>query len=214
MPPVSYSILVAGRDIGLSTPRLHGEAMPQQRLPFTDNSFDLVRMSCLALCITSDSWVFLLQEASSALDLSAPHSPTQSIPPKLDITIPSPSFTTFSIYDEQVTNPGLGLPISGDEDGMMKTSSLTYTKSRTTSRQPRSRASSPVISQRSWNRAQATSGDLEALFDHMLGHKFGIRKDLNDFILDLLKDVFGHAREMRTMHLALAPPETELEAGI
>ena len=53
-----------------SVPYERGRTVPfscKQRLPFSDNSFDLVRMSCLALCITSDSWVFVLQEVSRVL---------------------------------------------------------------------------------------------------------------------------------------------------
>ncbi|KAF9482643.1 hypothetical protein BDN70DRAFT_892417 [Pholiota conissans] len=233
----------------------------KQRLPFSNNSFDLIRMSCLALCVTADSWVFLLQEvcrvlmvggrleliddlvffpygkASSSLHVSSANSSTISIPPQLDITIPTSSFTTFSIYDQDVTNPGLGHS-SADEDEVDEgdffdlyeveeepefddTATLNGREAQplqppaSTSRpspHPR-RAPSPVISPRSWNRAYATSGDLEALFDHMLSDKFGIRKDLHEFILDLLKDVFGHAREMRTMNLALAPPESAEDDG-
>ncbi|KAJ3483968.1 hypothetical protein NLJ89_g12019 [Agrocybe chaxingu] len=105
----------------------------KQRLPFSDNSFDLVRMSCLALCITSDSWIFVLQEVCRVLmvggrleliddliffpygksfsgidDLPSTTSPIESVAPRLDITIPSSAFTTFSIYDGDTTNPGLG----------------------------------------------------------------------------------------------------------
>ncbi|KAF8884089.1 hypothetical protein CPB84DRAFT_1750517 [Gymnopilus junonius] len=38
------------------------------------------------------------------------HSSLGSVAPQLDITIPSASFTTFSIFDGQTTNPGLGSP--------------------------------------------------------------------------------------------------------
>ena len=153
-----------------------------------------------------------------------------SIPPKLDITIPSASFSTFSIYDEQTTNPGLGASESSDDDEdaeglydlynvqeddgeMDDTATLNgrepeRTVSPVAPRVPaRRKERIPAISSRAWNRAHGTSGDLEALFEHMLSNKFGIRKDLNEFILDLMKEVFGHAREVKTMNLTLAPPE-------
>ncbi|KDR70987.1 hypothetical protein GALMADRAFT_229935 [Galerina marginata CBS 339.88] len=227
----------------------------KQRLPFNDESFDLVRMSCLALCITSDSWIFVLQEvcrvlmlggrleliddmiffpygtASSALNTQTPgnSSPIESIAPRLDITIPSASFTTFSIYDGETTNPGLGLSVDDteaedfyelygvreeedvdDDTATVHGFNTTPARSPEPKPAPRSRDSAvyPNISTDSWNRARDTSGDLEALFEHMLMHKFGINKDPNDSILDLMKQVFGHAREVKTMHLTLAPPES------
>lgn len=149
-----------------------------------------------------------------------------SAPPKLDITIPSASFSTFSIYDEQTTNPGLGTVDDDDVEGLYDlynveeddgevddTATLNGrepepTPALVTPRVPdRRKGRVPTISSRAWNRAHATSGDLEALFEHMLANKFGIQKDLNEFILDLMKEVFGHAREVKTMNLTLAPPE-------
>ncbi|KAF6759407.1 hypothetical protein DFP72DRAFT_1063782 [Ephemerocybe angulata] len=78
---------------------------------------------------------------------------------------------------------------------------------------PRNRSQATQTSSRlrSWNQHAATSRDLESLFEHMLTHKFGIHMSPEEFVLDLMKDVFGHAREMRTMHLSLAPPDVSLE---
>jgi len=219
----------------------------KQRLPFSNDSFDLVRMSCLALCITSDSWIFVLQEvarvlmvggrleliddliffpygkASTSLDVldSAFNAQARSIAPRLDITIPSANFTTFSIYDSGTNNPGLGV-LMGNEDaedcyelyGVEEedaddTATLNgrggVQAPADPSNYPRSR--NPRIDARSWTRACATSGDLEALFEHMLLHKFGINKNPSEFILEMMKEVFGHAREIKTMHITLAPPE-------
>ncbi|KJA13673.1 hypothetical protein HYPSUDRAFT_209347 [Hypholoma sublateritium FD-334 SS-4] len=221
----------------------------KQRLPFSDNSFDLVRMSCLALCVTSDSWVFVLQEVcrvlivggrveliddliffpygkASAVSDPSEHSPTQSIAPRIDVSIPSASFTTFSIHDGDTTNPGLGpgddeddffdyYATNEDDADFDDTATLNgreaepaisqSIRSRTPSRR---RTSSPGINAQTWNRMHATSGDVEALFDHMLTHKFGIKKEVHEYILDMMKSVFGHAHEVKTMHLVLAPPET------
>jgi len=221
----------------------------KQRLPFSNDSFDLVRMSCLALCITSDSWIFVLQEvarvlmvggrleliddliffpygkASTSLDVpdSALNTQTRSIAPRLDITIPSANFTTFSIYDNGTNNPGLGLLLGNEdaedfydlygveEEDADDTATLNgrgdVQAPADPSNNPRSRK--PRIDARSWNRACATSGDLEALFEHMLLHKFGINRNPSEFILGMLKEVFGHAREIKTMHITLAPPDPE-----
>lgn len=204
-------------------------------------------MSCLALCIPADSWPFVLQEVCRVMEpggrleliddaivfpygkfptaIDAPQ--VVSVPPKLDITIPSASFSTFSIYDEQTLNPGLGnsddvedaeglydlYNVEEDDGEVDDTATLNgrepeRTATSVTPRVPgRKKERIPAISSRAWNRAHATSGDLEALFEHMLSNKFGIRKDLHEFMLDLMKEVFGHAREVRTMNLTLAPPE-------
>ncbi|KAH9479830.1 hypothetical protein JR316_0008425 [Psilocybe cubensis] len=236
----------------------------KQRLPFNDESFDLVRMSCLALCITTDSWIFVLQEVCRVLMVGGrleliddfiffpygkvsspfdgpnlePESDVISVAPRLDITIPSSSFTTFSIYDGETTNPGLGAPADGpeaedfyelygvDEEEELDTeddaatinefnanSDQRISPNPTTNNRRRTLAraglSSPL-----WARAQGTSSDLEALFEHMLQHKFGISKDPSEFIMDLMKEVFGHAQELKTMHITLAPPEFEGDGAL
>jgi len=209
-------------------------------------------MSCLALCITSDSWIFVLQEvarvlvvggrleliddliffpygkASTSLNIPDPafNAQIRSVAPRLDITIPSAAFTTFSIYDGETNNPGLGLPVDNEEtegfydlygveeEDVDDTATLNgrgdvqalndpLDNPRALPRTRRGNSSNA----RSWTRACATSGDLEALFEHMLLHKFGINKNPSEFVLGLMKEVFGHAREIKTMHLTLAPPE-------
>jgi len=254
----------------------------KQRLPFADESFDLVRMSCLALCVTSDSWIFVLQEVCRVLTLGgrleliedemffpfARHSPvfgsntslSDLNPPKLDVSIPSASFTTFNVVDVEINNPGLGpssseevstelyglyevdeeeeveaeedddtRTLNGDAHPTPRSQRMgSKSRSRSASRPPNypynahpqghahgNSSSSfsqpirrpPALSQREWNRGYSTSKDIEALFDHMLLHKFGIQPNISEMILGLLKEVFGHAREMKTMHLTLAPED-------
>ena len=224
---------------------LIGNISVKQRLPFSDDSFDLVRMSCLALSLPADSWMPVLQEvnrvlmvggrleliddyvffpygkAASALDsLSSGSSDSVgSVAPQLDVTIPSASFTTFSIYNGQVTNPGLGssadsLLYALDEEDVDDDSQTVHefnpqkaSSSSRNGRRPRDSMRYTGISPELWNNFAATSRDLEALFEHMLFYKFGISTDPNDFILGMMKDVFGHAREVSTMHLTLAPPD-------
>lgn len=155
-----------------------------------------------------------------------------STPPRLDITIPSSSFTTFSIYDGVTANPGLGLPIGDteaedlyglygvrEEDPDVEDDSATVNEFNLNSAPETSAARPsqistnaqslgyPDLSYETWTQSCATSSDLEALFTHMLLHKFGINKDPSEFVLGLMEEVFGHAREARTMHITLAPPE-------
>ncbi|KAF4611259.1 hypothetical protein D9613_006595 [Agrocybe pediades] len=234
----------------------------KQRLPFNDESFDLVRMSCLSLCVTADSWIFVLQEVSRVLMLggrleciddeiffpygrnfSVPSTSLnhrESIPPQLDITIPSPSFNTFSIYDGQWENPGLGLPVEDvgasefydlygvqeeqeiDDDtatihGVSANSSSTdVSPSPDGFARNLSAAGYQGVNTQAWKRVYDTSKDLEALFEHMLVHKFGINMHANEFILDVLQEVFGHAREVMAMPILLAPTgfgQDETERG-
>lgn len=159
------------------------------------------------------------------------------VAPRLDINIPSSAFTTFCIYDDaDHPNPGLGFCEDDDgEDDLLElyqvkeeresdlddTATLsgkepsaqndraTFQQNIRRSSVPRDRSRATQTSRRlrSWNKHAATSKDLESLFEHMLTHKFGIHMSPEDFVLDLMQDVFGHAREIRTMHLSLAPPD-------
>ncbi|KIM45675.1 hypothetical protein M413DRAFT_66074 [Hebeloma cylindrosporum] len=232
-----------------------------QRLPFSNDSFDLVRMSCLALCITSDSWIFVLQEVFRVLMVGGrleliddfiffpygkestllgipdaaikPQAPSPA--PRLDITIPSASLRTFSIYAGEIINPGLGIGLDDEgtkafyklygveEEDVADTATLSgrsgihapavpsYNPQTTQTRTDTSRNFD--IKLHSWTRACNNSEDLEALFEHMLVHKFGINKNPSEFVLGLMKEVFGHAQEINTMHITLASPKPGMDNG-
>jgi len=159
----------------------------------------------------------------------------QSIAPRVDITIPSATFTTFSIYDSRTNNPGLGLAeveerkdsyelygveeeefddtatLNGRQNAPVVPDQPRNARAPRRSRRDASRHSD--AHSRSWHRGCATSGDLEALFDDMLHHKFGINMNPSEFVLGLMKEVFGHAREVKTLHLTLAPVETGMDGG-
>jgi len=157
--------------------------------------------------------------------------------PRLDINIPTSAFSTFCIYDESVhPNPGLGF-IEGDDDEDDSHYDLYEVKEEGESdadetatlsgREPEARVvrqtqprggrqpsahRDPSLATtsshlRTWARHAGTSRDLEALFEHMLTHKFGMHMRPEEFVLALMQDVFGHAREVRTMKLYLAPQD-------
>ncbi|KAH6916490.1 hypothetical protein BKA70DRAFT_1216642 [Coprinopsis sp. MPI-PUGE-AT-0042] len=222
----------------------------------------LVRMSCLALAITADAWIFVFQEIHRVLSVGGrleliddaiifPYGkPRQALPaepfssgsaPQLDIRIPSSALSTFSIYDDsELRNPGLGAAMrdedeediyelyqvqeEGEDDvddaatihgqEIERPQQFRIDTPGTARPWNRDRYSSSTKSQsrcQTWRKHSATSHDLEALFEHMLAHKFGIHMNPEEFVLDLMLDVFGHTREVATMHLSLAPPDVALD---
>ncbi|KAF8993457.1 hypothetical protein BDQ17DRAFT_139486 [Cyathus striatus] len=240
----------------------------KQRLPFPSEAFDLVRMSCLALCIATERWEFVLQEVQRVLSpggrlefiddhvffpygkapLGGNGSPTSSLPrmelptPQLDIHIPNSSFSTFSICDPGHLNPGLGAYHDDDErsdedlydlygvqeeedddDDAATVSGHNSLASYDTfgNRGPALGAGSHGFEHHSngmnaasWNQQADTCRELESLFEDMMYHKYGIHVHPSEFILELLKHVFGFSRHMKTMHLTLAPPDASPPASV
>jgi Methyltransferase domain len=220
----------------------------KQHLPFGDGTFDLVRMSCLALCITSDSWGFILEEvyrvlvtggrlefiddqmffpygrASSLMDVDDANSViVESYAPRVDSVL-SPTISTYSIYGDVCANPGLGSTVgyrgSDDDDdgsdldggGVVLDDHKGKVTAKPSTAQPRV-IPSIVLSPEDWERSLSISDGLEALFGHMLLDTFDIHKDPSDFILSIMREVFGQAREMETMNLVLAPPDFTAKLG-
>lgn len=204
-----------------------------KRLPFDSNTFDLVRMSCLTLCITSDAWGFVLQEVYRVLmtggrleliddQIFFPYGQVSSlinhsnsfvsVTPRVGVVI-SPTVTRFSILGDLVEKPRSPLEQRGpyrsceDDTSSAPRSRKSRTTAGTSTAQTRPN-SSPALSAEDWDRALVISQDLEALFEHMLLDDFDIHKDPSNFILSLMWKVFGQAREVETMHLVLAPPDS------
>ena len=199
-------------------------------------------MSCLTLCITSDSWGFILQEVcrvlvdggrlefiddqiffpygkvSSLMDIDDTNS--NVVVPKVDSRL-SPTVTSCSNSGDVFPYTSLASTIghqssddhddhgSDQEGGVV---ALNDYKGKVTARlstaQPR-----VVLSPEAWDRFLSISEDLEALYERMLLDAFDIHKDPSDFILPLMKKVFGQAREVETMNLVLAPPDSTANSG-
>ena len=222
----------------------------KQHLPFGDGTFDLVRMSCLALCITSDSWGFLLEEVYRVLvtggrlefiddQIFFPYGRVASLmdgddmnsviidsySPRVE-SILSPTVSTYSIYGDAIANPGLGSTVglghrnSDDDDdesdldggGVVLQDHKGMDTAKPLTAHPPVKPSI-VLSPEDWERSLSISEGLEALFDHMLLDTFDIRKDPSEFILSILREVFGQAREVETMYLVLAPPDSTTVAA-
>ena len=65
-----------------------------------------------------------------------------------------------------------------------------------------------TIPSASWSLQAAASRDMETVFQNMLNHKFGIHTRPSDFVVDMMKDVFGNGRKLKSFHLKLAPRDS------
>lgn len=59
-----------------------------------------------------------------------------------------------------------------------------------------------------WSLEATTARDMETVFENMLNKKFGIHTRPSDFVVDVMKHVFGNGRKVKSCHLKLAPRDT------
>jgi Methyltransferase domain len=157
----------------------------QEQLPFNNDTFDLVRMSCLALCITSDSWGYVLREVCRVLVAGG----------------------RLEFIDDQIFLPYGEEPLrsEGRDDGSDHDGGGVVHGHKGKGREKLK--PSIVLSPEAWERSLSIS-DLDALFERMLLDAFDIYKDPSDIILPLMSKIFGQAQEVETMNLVLAPPDS------
>ena len=155
----------------------------KEQLPFNNDTFDLVRMSCLALCITSDSWGFIFKEVCRVLVAGG----------------------RLEFIDDQIFLPygKVSLLMEGHND------ESDHDGGGAVLQDPKGKAreQSVVLSPEAWDRSLSIS-DLDTLFERMLLDTFDIYKDPSDIILPLMTKIFGQAQEVETMNLVLAPPNS------
>jgi hypothetical protein len=60
-----------------------------------------------------------------------------------------------------------------------------------------------------WDEHITTSKSLELLFERLMNDGYGIHLTPSSFLLDMIQDVMGHGREVKTMHLTLALPGSD-----
>ncbi len=186
-------------------------------LPFSDNSFDLVRMANLTLCIPVSRWKFVLTQVRRVLrpggrleliddDLFFP-----TILPRPSRDVPrSPSKRqwqrTISADNVFGSSPSASssLPEKPLPDLPPPQRSPGRTKSHTHTRTP-----SDV--EFSANTAIATH--LETIFQNMLVNNYDIAARPHAFLEHMLRDVFGQTCARRTQTLELAVPSRELSEG-
>ena len=171
-------------------------------LPFSVDTFDLVRMSCLALCITLDSWSFILQEVCRVLVAGGRLEFVDD-----QIFFPYGNVSSLTDIDEGQDHSydhGGGGKVLHDHKGKVR--------ARLSNAQPPVKPSI-ALSPEAWDRSLSMSKGLEELFEDMLLDAFDIHKDPSDFILPFMKKIFGQAEEIETMNLVLAPPESTSKSG-
>lgn len=64
-----------------------------------------------------------------------------------------------------------------------------------------------------WSAEAEACKDMETVFQNMLNHKFGIHTRPSDFILDMMRHVFGNGRKLKSFHLKLAPRDQYTNFG-
>ncbi|KAJ7780072.1 hypothetical protein DFH07DRAFT_875684 [Mycena maculata] len=155
--------------------------------------------------------------------LDQPPSPTA---PHLDMTIPSTVFSRMSLAD--VVNPGSRDDTDSEiynlyeveEEGEHSDTDTVASGRRYETPTPHGRPSSSTSSLSGsppdpevWHEQAAAARELESLFEHMVNVKFGIHLRPSEFIFDMMLRVFGGAKEITTMHLTLAPPDSSTAQG-
>ncbi|KAF9494413.1 hypothetical protein BDN71DRAFT_989529 [Pleurotus eryngii] len=164
-----------------------------------------------------------------ARPFSPSSSPPPPRPPRLDIPIPSSSFNVprRKEYEEDEYNLD---DVLGDDDSDLdgETSSSTTPTvsggSDTSSRRSTERVSSTKGSipssgssngskrhhpSTSWDLQAGSCQGLETVFENMLNERYHVHPRPSEFLLDVLKRIFGkrHTSLMRSMHIELAPTE-------
>jgi len=66
---------------------------------------------------------------------------------------------------------------------------------------------------RPWTMEAEASRNLETVLQNMLNHKFRIHTRPSDFVVDMMKHVFGNGRKLRSFHLKLAPTDLYTDFG-
>ncbi|KAK0472120.1 hypothetical protein EDD18DRAFT_1410541 [Armillaria luteobubalina] len=64
-----------------------------------------------------------------------------------------------------------------------------------------------------WTDQASAARELESLFEHVQNTKYGIHLCPSQFVMEMLQEIFGHSREVRTMHLTLASPDPVPQKG-
>lgn len=160
--------------------------------------------------------------------LSVSPSPSECSPPQLDIPIPSPRMSAVepppSIRATVVDGPRTPGGNDDSESELYESDNAgpfrrhrSDTHLSTQSPVPSSVGTASMIQSLypdSWTESIASSRELESLFEHMLNVRYGIHLCPSEFLVEVTQQIFGHAREMETMHLTLAPPyESDLDAS-
>ncbi|KAJ3829512.1 hypothetical protein F5878DRAFT_317395 [Lentinula raphanica] len=202
----------------------------KQPLPFPDQSFDLIRMANLTYSISYDKWEYVLGEVCRVLTIGGR---LELIDDHIFFPygkpVPSPSPTTAiqqgerpspqELDDSQTYNNIYGADDDGDVSdtatlngnrarrGSSSNARLPSRPSPTVAPTSTSTVAVPNVEFQYWSEQVDASQELESLFEHMMNFRFGIHLCPSEFIQEMLSQIFGHSREVRTMHLTIAHPD-------
>jgi hypothetical protein len=197
----------------------------KKQLPFPDESFDLVRMSCLTFSISYNKWEYVLSEVrrvltvGGRLELIDDHiffaygkPPVLALPPLTPVSNLNSSSGEHGdhyyddVDDAATLNDAVDPPPSRIRTARVRRDS--YASVATT--QPAPTVSMIMsIEPDEWAENAASSKQLESLFEHMLNVKYGIHLCPSEFAVETFRRLFGHSREMETFHLTFAPPNAK-----
>ncbi|KAJ4497763.1 hypothetical protein C8R41DRAFT_917148 [Lentinula lateritia] len=204
----------------------------KQPLPFPDQSFDLVRMANLTYAISYDKWEYVLGEVCRVLSIGGrleliddhiffPYGKPLSSPPTLP-PINSEAHRRNRPSSQEPYDPDLYGVRADDEGDASDTATLNGNRAGprphrnarssplgvTTSAATSAFVSVPNVEFQYWTEQVDASQELEALFEQMMNFRFGIHLCPSEFIQEMLSQIFGHSREVRTMHLTTALHDT------
>jgi hypothetical protein len=184
-------------------------------LPFSSNSFDLVRMANLSLCIPYEKWSFVLMQVRRVL---APGGRLELIDdqiffpygrppfPELSPTTPKPNFNTplpdpgpdddSQTSDSDSCSGDSVETVVAEGDDQCDADSIIYLP--------------PLQDPASeWDNHAATSRGIEAIFEDMLQKKYEIHPRPHEFVPILLSQIFGgsHTDKIGSFAVGIAPED-------
>ncbi|KIM70068.1 hypothetical protein SCLCIDRAFT_101937 [Scleroderma citrinum Foug A] len=186
------------------------------KLPFPKETFDLVRMANLSLCVPADRWVHLFSEVSRVLapggrleliddQMQFPYSKKTLQHPPAPQIIPR-SIRSSSFLDDDTPQSGDAMKPDGEEsDDDFKSTKSRFSTLIEPDPIPPGVPFDPV---KDWNSKIDISASMEHAFESMLTCKFNVIPRPREHIQDALQHVFGryNLHKEKDFWCFLAPP--------
>ncbi|KAI8990596.1 hypothetical protein BD414DRAFT_535882 [Trametes punicea] len=205
-------------------------------LPFPDDTFDLVRMANLTLCIPMNRWRFVLTQVRRVLkpggrlelidddlffpripphprsSINAPPKPPPKdppTPPPKDVPSAPPKFRTQRAPSATRAEG----PFIPRATSLSRSASQRYPADNSRHPDPSKHRHLRSASEVEYSTDAAVAGHLENIFGHMLVAR-GISPHPHMFLDQMLRDVFGPDCARQTQTLELAVPTREVMEGV
>ncbi|KAK0457382.1 uncharacterized protein EV420DRAFT_1480856 [Desarmillaria tabescens] len=168
------------------------------KLPFPNNSFDLVRMANLTYAIPFEKWDFVLNEVCRVLTVGG----------RLEIIDDHVFFPYGKLPAIQGSSPDPNSDLEVSRGPTITTDEESYnTEADSTISPSNSQTSVTSTSSDPWIEQTTATKELESVFEQLNNSQFGIHLSPSQFVVEMAQKIFGQARELRTIHLLLAPPQ-------